>query len=480
MSLRLKLPPAGWIFVVAALSGTVLQGAGPSYYFTTLAGSTTAGSADGVGAVARFNQPNALVVDDDGSVFVADTQNRTIRRIKPDGTVITLAGLAGVADNLDGVGSQARFLLPTGLAWDADGNLAVIDQSHLVRRVTLGGAVSTLAGNLTSGPPADGQGAAVRFYNLSASAITLAPDGNLRVAEASYYSTGFPSYYWWGRLRQITPAGVVTTDHALDALILPHTTLTGLAYDGAGTLYACDLEYGRLCKVNAGGAQELVFPSGDFYAPQNVAAAPDGQVYLTDGSRVGRLDADGNLEILGGSAQSGYQDGLGSVARFQGIRGLAAGEDGAIYLSCLDNTIRKGVPATAPVITVQPRSRTVPAGSSVQFSVTVTAVPDPVYQWYHAGSPISGATAASYAIAAATVLDSGDYAVSVTNALGSVMSAPATLTLGSGPTGAGNGGTGGAAPAGAGGGAPSPWFAVALAVLAAVRWRQHCSAGRIQ
>ena len=100
-------------FALAAMLAAALaaRGAGPAYYFTTLAGSPVAGSADGVGTTARFNQPNALVVDDDGSVFVADTQNRTIRRIAAGWHESpALAGDSpGWPTRWTGSGSQARL-----------------------------------------------------------------------------------------------------------------------------------------------------------------------------------------------------------------------------------------------------------------------------------------------------------------------------------------------------------------------------------
>lgn len=74
----------------------------------TLAGTPRVrGSANGVGAQAQFNSPSGIAVDAAGSVYVADTFNHVIRRVAPDGTVSTVASLAGVAGSADGVG-EAR------------------------------------------------------------------------------------------------------------------------------------------------------------------------------------------------------------------------------------------------------------------------------------------------------------------------------------------------------------------------------------
>ena len=68
-----------------------------TFTFSTLAGSTNAGSSDGPRNFAGFNQPQAVTVDLTGNVYVADTGNRTIRWISPTGLVTTVAGSAGLA-----------------------------------------------------------------------------------------------------------------------------------------------------------------------------------------------------------------------------------------------------------------------------------------------------------------------------------------------------------------------------------------------
>ena len=121
-----------------------------------------AGFTDGQGANARFNEPIGVVVAANGDIFVADSENHAIRVITPQGAVRTLCG-NGQAGFADAQGADARFSDPRGLALDAEENLLVADSgNYAIRRVTMAGAVSTVAGNGEEGF-ADGAGAAARL-----------------------------------------------------------------------------------------------------------------------------------------------------------------------------------------------------------------------------------------------------------------------------------------------------------------------------
>jgi sugar lactone lactonase YvrE len=116
---------------------------------TTIAGiDDSMGSEDGPGKAARFRDPQGLARGTDGSLYVADTENHTIRRIDASGAVTTIAGLPGAAGSNDGVGSAARFRYPAGLAVDDAGNLYVADSGNCtVRKVSAAAVVTTVAGS---------------------------------------------------------------------------------------------------------------------------------------------------------------------------------------------------------------------------------------------------------------------------------------------------------------------------------------------
>lgn len=130
---------------VADTGNHAIRRIAPDGAVTTLAGNGSPGYADGIGRAAQFNGPVGIAVDDAGIVYVADTYNDRIRRIAQDGTVTTLAG-TGKPNLFDGPGTAAAFDTPSALAVDHDGNLYIADTgNNAVRRLRPDGTVDTLA-----------------------------------------------------------------------------------------------------------------------------------------------------------------------------------------------------------------------------------------------------------------------------------------------------------------------------------------------
>jgi streptogramin lyase len=129
---------------LAAVLVAAFRAHAQSFNFTTLAGSAPIGSADGVGTQAHFSSPGGVAVGGNGNVFVADSGNNTIRMITPAGVVTTVAGQAGVTGSTDATGTNALFNQPRSLAVDTNGNVLVADTSnHTIRRITPAGVVTT-------------------------------------------------------------------------------------------------------------------------------------------------------------------------------------------------------------------------------------------------------------------------------------------------------------------------------------------------
>lgn len=157
---------------------------------STLAGrSREFGHVDGTGSVARFNQPSGIAVDATGAVYVADSANHAIRKISSDGTVVTLAGLGGTSGYSDGSGSAARFYLPSSVAVDATGNVYVADTGNsAIRKITPHGVVTTFAGRAAGGffdgiGSADGIGTQARFN--APRGLAMDGLGNIYVADTN-------------------------------------------------------------------------------------------------------------------------------------------------------------------------------------------------------------------------------------------------------------------------------------------------------
>jgi sugar lactone lactonase YvrE len=137
----------GNLYVTDSFNAT-LRKIAPDGAVTTLAGAAgIRGDADGAGTAARFNQPGGVAVDASGNVYLADTYNDTIRKISPAGVVTTIAGSAGLSGATDLKGANALFNQPSGIAVDAAGNVYVADTGNAtIRRIIPDGTAATLAG----------------------------------------------------------------------------------------------------------------------------------------------------------------------------------------------------------------------------------------------------------------------------------------------------------------------------------------------
>jgi hypothetical protein len=288
--------------------GCVIWKIGPGGEVAALAGlQGHQGTADGTGSEARFWGPTGVAVDRAGNVYVTEYSS-VIRKISPAGVVTTMAGWAFEGAGVDGTGSEARFVNPSGIATDSAGNMYVAD-AGTIRQMTPGGVVTTLAGPAWPTGSVDGTGSAARFGGPEG--IAVDSGGNVYVAD------------WSSTIRKISPGGVVTTiaggagecfaDGAgRDARFCQPT---GVAADGAGNIYVADWGNNVIRKIS----------------PQGTVTTLAGNTSITDQS---------------GRPASGYADGPGNVARFNWPRGIAVDRAGNVFVAEQNNhTIRKITPA---------------------------------------------------------------------------------------------------------------------------------------
>ncbi len=145
---------------------------------STYAGRETRGFTDGDTSVAEFLNPNAIVFDDQGNMFVADNGNYCIRKITPAGMVSRFTGL-GTTGTADGGPGLAQFQYINDMVIDKNGVLFICDGDR-IRKVTPTGEVSTIAGSSTG--YTDGNGPDAKFNYPAGLAIDV--EGNLYVADA--------------------------------------------------------------------------------------------------------------------------------------------------------------------------------------------------------------------------------------------------------------------------------------------------------
>ncbi|HZZ20828.1 MAG TPA: hypothetical protein VFE25_15750, partial [Opitutaceae bacterium] len=233
---------------------------------TTFAGSSgSSGSSDGTGGAARFNAPEAVAVDTAGNVYVADTNNNTIRKITSGGTVTTLAGAAGQTGSSDGPGGSARFNGPYALAVDTNGNVYVADLFNAtIRKIDTSGNVTTLAGAAGKTGFADGTGAVARFNQP----YGIAVDSSGFVYVADTYNRA---------IRMVSPGGsVATLNGSATRFLYPQ----GIAVDGSGNLYVAD---GDNQDVSLGAA--VVAPAGgESVSSESVAAGTNTSFTVAGGT----------------------------------------------------------------------------------------------------------------------------------------------------------------------------------------------------
>jgi sugar lactone lactonase YvrE len=186
-------------------TGTDIVRIAPDGSVEVLAGTGTADfGGDGKPAIqAKLNSPHALAYSPSGELYVADSANNRVRKIATDGTIVTVAGPGGATLGDGGLATDASLLYPTGLAFDAQGNLYIAENGgNRLRRVDAGsGVIHTLAGspNGDGGFAGDG-GMATKALLRGPGAIAVSATGDIYVTDVNN-----------NRVRRIAPDGTITT-----------------------------------------------------------------------------------------------------------------------------------------------------------------------------------------------------------------------------------------------------------------------------
>lgn len=327
-----------------------------------------------------------LAIATDGSIFLSSPTDNTIKLIKPDRTVMTVAGTPAASGTADGAGGAARFSGPVHLAVDAAGNVIVTDGfNNSVRRITPSGVVTTLASNLGVQEPLryplgirpeyvlglaiEKSGALLVVDPHSHLILRIGTDGSKSVAAGSAWPNGVSGGFFGSSVGRSVP--------------------TGVAVDSAGTMYVAD---GIIRKITAGGADTILACSNlptclpAEKLPSAIAVDAGDNIYVAVNGSIVKITPAGVSSILAGSGTAGFRDGTGSEASFGevggywGPRALTVDAAGNVFVADTSNhAIRKITPAGV-VTTIAGKSGatgvvlgTLPAGLSFPEGIAVDA-----------------------------------------------------------------------------------------------------------
>lgn len=303
---------------LADVSNHTIRKITPAGVVTTIAGKAgRPGSADGIGSDARFNFPSGIAIDKEGALYVADTYNAIIRKISPEGIVSTLAGMPITEGYADGAGPIARFSQPMGITVDEKGQVYVADTfNSSIRKISPEGVVTTLAGAPKNPGFVDGTGSAARFQN--AQGITVDRFGILYVVDEGNNA-----------IRKIMPNGVVTT-------------LVGRSNSRQGVV-------------------DGPVASARLRSPTAITIDDEGNLFVADasGNVIRKISINNMVISLAGSrfGPGSYADGDRTVARFDHAGGLTLDKAGNIYVADGGNSLIRKISTAGLVTTMAGRVR---------------------------------------------------------------------------------------------------------------------------
>lgn len=413
---------------------------------TTLAGTAgQSGSADGMGSAARFNKPYSIAVDSAGNIYVSDAGNHTIRRT---GTVSAPLITSHPQSTLAAVGGTATFTVtatgeptPTIFQWMRqpagmygfmtlynDGtyngvNTATLtvsgvtqamygDQFQCVVSNLISPNATSIAATLSLGAaPVITSPATATFQATVAGSFTVTATGT---PSSTFSSPNLPS---WASINSSTGA------------------ITGTPPDTSGSPLAVSI----VANNGISTTQTLVITILPAVIAPTITAQPTSMAVDQGQTATFSVGVSGTSPFTyqwrrNGVAISGATGSvlsLNNVSPSLGASYSVTVTNSAGSIMSSDATL---VVNTAPVVTAQPRTQSVLAGSVVTFGVSASGGASFTYQWRRNGVPIAGATNSTLTINGVTQFDSGLFDVQVANAVGSTISSLAQLTIVSSPT----------------------------------------------
>ncbi|HXY28052.1 MAG TPA: hypothetical protein VEH82_07195, partial [Acidimicrobiales bacterium] len=360
--------------VVVGLGGAGASGGPTPGTINAFAGTSTAGSTgDGGPAVAaELTQPQDVVTDASGNVYIADQSNCVVRKVTPAGVISLFAGQpthCGATEGDGGPATSAQLYDVTGIAVDASGNVYIADgRNHVVRKVSPSGIITTFAGTGTNGYTGDGGPAtSAELENPWGVRVNRSGDVFISDLDASV-------------VREVNTSGTITTvagtgtdGYTGDGGPATSAELNhpeGLFVDASNNLFIADEGAHVVRKVNAAGTITTVAGNGtsgtigdggpatsaELEEPTGVVEDIQGDLFIADytGQSVREVSAaTGKISTYAGTsgtAGTGNQGngGPASAALLGGPSQVWLDQSGNLYINEYDtNQIRK-VTLTSP------------------------------------------------------------------------------------------------------------------------------------
>lgn len=301
---------------------------------------------NGLATDAQLNSPLGVHADPSGRVYIADRNNHRVRMIDLDGTIRTLAGTGTAGSGGDGAPAvNAELSSPRGVTTDAAGLVYIADTgNHRIRRINALGIMETVAGTGSAGLTGDGGAATAATLNGPWD-VDVALDGTIYIADRGNKAVRGVS---GGVISTLLAPGAVVEGVAL-------TFPNGVAHDWVGGIFVTDNTNNRVLHLAANGTNTVVAGGGAgpdladggesknavLFGPLGIAAAEDGSYVIADhlNLRVRRVDVAGHISTLVGSGvlSPPKSEDLATSMSLNGPPGLAAAEDGTLYLSDSSN-----------------------------------------------------------------------------------------------------------------------------------------------
>jgi sugar lactone lactonase YvrE len=407
---------------------------------TTVAGDATPGFAGegGVAIDASLNGPLGAAVDASDNLFIADTYNERIRKVGPNGIIITVAGNGTYGYYGDGgEATSAKLAYPEGVAVDASGNIFIADAGNQrIRKVGTNGIITTVAGDGTGAYSGDG-GAATNASIYNPEGVVVDATGNLFIADTDNQ-----------RIRKVDTYGIITTvagngtkAYSGDGGLASSASLLdpeGVVVDASGNLFIADTDNRVIRKVGLNGIITTVAGNGTAAYSGDGGPATNAAMSSPDGVAV---DASGNLFIADTFNERIRKVVPSGIAPMLVLSNVTAGSAGdyQVVITTPFGSITSSFATLkilfSPSVTVPPASQYIIAGGNVTFAVMASGTPPLAYTWHRDGAPIAGATNSSYATNDVQLADSGSqFTCVLSNAYGSVTSEVAILSVGLPPS----------------------------------------------